>query len=105
MLDLKKIQKMSKDLQAGMENMKETLSGKIVDGAAGGGVVTVKVNGNQELVEIKIKPEAVDPSDIEMLEDLIMAAVNQAVLKSKDLQQESINQLTGGMKLPNLPFF
>ena len=105
MLDLKKIQKMSKDLQAGMETMKDTLAGKIVDGASGGGVVTVKVNGNQELVEIKIKPEAVDPSDIEMLQDLITAAVNQAVLKSKDLQQESINQLTGGMKLPNLPFF
>ena len=105
MLDLKKIQKMSKDLQSGMENMKETLAGKVVDGASGGGAITVKVNGNQELVEIKIKPEAVDPSDIEMLEDLIMAAVNQAVEKSKALQQESINQLTGGMKLPNLPFF
>ena len=105
MLDIKKIQKMSKDLQAGMEGMKEKLADKIVDGASGGGVVTVKVNGNQELVEIKIKPEAVDPSDIEMLEDLVRAAVNQAVEKSKELQQESINQLTGGMKLPNLPFF
>jgi DNA-binding YbaB/EbfC family protein len=105
MLDMKKIQKLSKDLQAGMENMKEEMAGKTVDGAAGGGVITVKVNGNQELVEIKIKPEAVDPSDIEMLEDLIIAAVNQAVVKSKDLQQERINQLTGGMKLPNLPFF
>ena len=105
MLDIKKIQKMSKDLQSGMENMKDELAQKFVDGASGGGVVTVKVNGNQELVEIKIKPEAVDPSDIEMLEDLITAAVNQAVAKSKDLQQESINQLTGGMKLPNLPFF
>lgn len=105
MLDIKKIQKMSKDLQAGMENMKEEMAVKVVDGASGGGVVTVKVNGNQELVEINIKPEAVDPSDIEMLQDLIVAAVNQAVGKSKELQQERINQLTGGMKLPNLPFF
>lgn len=105
MLDIKKIQKMSKDLQAGMETMKDQLADKIVEGAAGGGVVAVKVNGNQELVEIKIKPEAVDPSDIEMLQDLILAAVNQGITKSKDLQQESINQLTGGMKLPNLPFF
>jgi DNA-binding YbaB/EbfC family protein len=105
MLDIKKFQKMSKNLQAGMETMKTQLAGKTVDGASGGGVVTVKVNGNQELVEIQIKPEAVDPSDIEMLQDLILAAVNQAIERSKDLQQESINQLTGGMKLPNLPFF
>lgn len=105
MLDLKKFQKMSKDLQAGMENMKEKLADKTVEGAAGGGAVRVVVNGNQELVEIKIKPEAVDPDDVEMLEDLVRAAVNQAVEKSKEIQQESINQLTGGMKLPNLPFF
>lgn len=105
MLDLKKFQKMSRDLQSGMETMKEDLAKKTVDGAAGGGAVQVVVNGNQELVSIKIKPEAVDPEDVEMLEDLVVAAVNQAIEKSKEIQQESINQLTGGMKLPNLPFF
>lgn len=96
---------MSKNLQAGMETMKQDLAGKIVDGSSGGGAVRVRVNGNQELVSIIIKPEAVDPDDIEMLQDLVVAAVNQAVEKSKELQQDSINQLTGGMKLPNLPFF
>lgn len=96
---------MSKDLQAGMETMKEELATKTVEGAAGGGAVHVMVNGNQELVEITIKPEAVDPQDVEMLQDLIIAAVNQAVEKSKEIQQDRINQLTGGMKLPNLPFF
>ena len=105
MLDLKKFQKMSKDLQAGMETMKDELATKTVEGSAGGGAVHVTVNGNQELVEIKIKPEAVDPQDVEMLQDLIIAAVNQAVEKSKEIQQDRINQLTGGMKLPNLPFF
>jgi DNA-binding YbaB/EbfC family protein len=104
MLDLKKFQKMSKDLQAGMETMKDDLAKKTMDGQAGGGAVQVVVNGNQELVSIKISPEAMDPDDIEMLQDLIIAATNQAIVKSKDLQQESINALTGGMKLPNLPF-
>ena len=104
MLDLKKFQKMSKDLQAGMENMKEEMATKILDGSSGGGAVTVKVNGNQEIVEIVIKPEAVDPDDIEMLQDLVMAAANQPIEKSKEVQQNSINQLTGGMNIPNLPF-
>jgi len=105
MLDIKKIQKMSKNLQAGMENMKGELAQKTVDGAAGGGAVKVVVNGNQELVSITINPEAVDPNDIEMLQDLVLAAINQAIEKSKTLQQDSISQLTGGMKLPNMPFF
>jgi DNA-binding YbaB/EbfC family protein len=105
MLDLKKFQKLSKNLQSGMENMKENLEHQLVEGVAGGGAVTVVVNGNQQLVSIAIKPEAVDPDDIEMLQDLVLAAVNQGVAKSKELQQESINQLTGGMKIPNMPFF
>jgi len=105
MLDLKKFQKLSKDLQSGMEGMKETLEAKTVEGSSGGGAVTIVVNGNQQLVSIAIKPEAVDPDDIEMLQDLVLAAANKALAKSKELQQESINQLTGGMKIPNLPFF
>jgi DNA-binding YbaB/EbfC family protein len=105
MLDIKKFQKMSKDLQAGIETMKDDLADVQVEGAAGGGAVKVWVNGNQEMVKIEIKPEAVDPDDVEMLQDLVVAATNQAVTKSKDLQQERINQLTGGMKLPNMPFF
>ena len=77
MLDIKKFQKMSKDLESGMENMKDELAKKTVEGAAGGGAVKVVVNGNQELVSIEISPEAVDPDDIEMLQDLVRAAINQ----------------------------
>lgn len=102
--DLKKLQKMSKNLQAGMETMKQEMAGKTVEGASGGGVVKVVVNGNQELVSITISKDAVDPDDIEMLQDLVLAAVNQGIEKSKELQQEGINSLTGGIKLPNLPF-
>jgi nucleoid-associated protein EbfC len=105
MLDIKKIQKMSKDLQAGMETMKDELATVTTEGTSGGGAVKVTVNGNQELTKVEIRPEAVDPEDIEMLQDLVLAAANQAIEKSKAMQQERVNQLTGGMKLPNLPFF
>ncbi len=104
MLDLKKYQKISRDLQAGMDVMREDMAKQTVEGAAGGGAVKVVMNGNQEVVKIAIKPEAVDPSDVAMIEDLVMAAVNQAVEKSKQLQESSLSHLTGGMKLPNLPF-
>lgn len=105
MLDIKKLQKMSKDLQSGMETMKQEMAKKTVEGMSGGGVVRVVVTGNQELVSITISKDAVDPNDIEMLQDLVLAAVNQGLEKSKEMQQEGINQLTGGVKMPNLPFF
>lgn len=103
MLDLKKYQKMNKNLQAGMEMMQEELASQLVEGAAGGGALKVTCNGNQEITKVEIKPEAVDPDDIAMLEDLFKAAANIAIEKSKALQQEGINRLTGGLNLPNLP--
>lgn len=104
MLDMKKYQKMSKDLQSGMEMMKEDLAKQEIEGVAGGGALKVTVSGNQEILKVQIKPEAVDPNDIQMLEDLIIAATNQALEKAKELQQSSMSQMTGGLKLPNMPF-
>lgn len=104
MLDMKKYKKLSKDLQSGMESMQEELAKIEVEGAAGGGVLRIVANGNQEILKVEIKPEAVDPDDVEMLADLFRAAANQALEKSKEVQQEHINKLTGGMNLPNLPF-
>jgi nucleoid-associated protein EbfC len=104
MLDMKKYKKLSKDLQSGMESMQDELAKVEVEGVAGGGALRILVNGNQEILKVEIKPEAVDPDDIEMLSDLFRAAANQALEKSKNIQQERINQLTGGMNLPNLPF-
>ena len=103
MLDLKKYQKISKDLQAGMEQMQGELAQMSVEGTAGGGALKVVVNGNQEIKQVQISPEAVDPDDIQMLEDLFRAAANQAIEKSKEIQQESMSKITGG-KMPNLPF-
>ena len=103
-LDLKKYQRISKDIQSGIERLHEEMALKTIEGVSGGGALKVTVNCNQEILKVEIKPEAVDPDDIPMLEDLFRAAANQAIEKAKALQQHSLNQITGGMKIPNLPF-
>ncbi len=99
---MKQLQKM----QAKMEEIQNELEQTQVEGSAGGGMVKVIVNGKQDLLEIKIDPEVVDPEDIEMLQDLIVAAVNQARQKAQELQAEQMSALTGGLNIPgmNLPF-
>lgn len=102
MFDFRQIQKMQKDLQERMERTQGELKLKNVEAASGGGMVTAVVNGSQELVSLKIKPDAVDPSDLEMLEDLVVAAVNQALDKSRKLSEEEMGKVTGGFKIPGL---
>ena len=102
MFDLKQIQKMQKELSGRMERVQDELKTKTVEASAGGGIVTATANGNQELVAVKIKPEAIDEDDIEMLEDLVVAAVNLALEKAKELNQEEMQKVTGGLKLPGL---
>jgi len=104
MFDMKQIQKMQQELQQRMAKMDQELAQKTVEAASGGGVVKVTFNGKQELLSIKISPEAVDPDDIEMLEDLVLAAINAGLGKSKELGQNNMSQLTGGLNLPGLPF-
>ncbi|MEE9553121.1 MAG: YbaB/EbfC family nucleoid-associated protein [candidate division Zixibacteria bacterium] len=87
-----------------MEQMQEELADKTIEATAGGGMVKVVANGKQEILEIKIDPEVVNPDDIEMLEELILAAVNQAKEKASEMQMEGLSGLTGGMKIPGLPF-
>ena len=102
MFDFKQMQKMQKDLQEKMENMQNELAEKTVEASSGGGVVTVVANGNQDVVSIKIDKEAVDPDDIEMLEDLVLAAVNAAMGKSRALNQDLMGKITGGFKIPGM---
>ncbi|HDL02570.1 MAG TPA: YbaB/EbfC family nucleoid-associated protein [candidate division Zixibacteria bacterium] len=99
---MKQVQKM----QAQMEQIQAELEQTQVEGTAGGGMVTAIVNGKQDLLEIKIDPEVVDPEDVEMLQDLVVAAVNQARQKAQELQSERMSALTGGLNIPgmNLPF-
>jgi hypothetical protein len=97
---LKQVQKMQED----MARTQEELGKEIVEASAGGGMVTVKVSGALELVEIKIDPEAVDPEDVEMLQDMIMAAANEALRTAQDMVQKRLGGLTQGLNIPGLPF-
>lgn len=101
-MDVRQIQKMQKDLQERFARVQEELKNKTVDGTAGGGIVTATVNGNQEIVALSIKPDAVDPDDLEMLEDLVIAAVNSAIERSKELNQGEFSKVTGGLNIPGL---
>jgi len=93
-------------MQRKMEEMQKELSEKTVEGSAGGGMVVVTANGNQEIISIKIEKEVVNPEDVEMLEELVLSAVNQAKEKAAELQAQSMGALTGGLNIPglNLPF-
>jgi DNA-binding YbaB/EbfC family protein len=95
----KQVQKM----QQKMMELQEELESMSVEGTSGGGMVKVTATGKGEITRIKIDPEAVDPDDLEMLEDLILAAVNQAREKSTELQQEQMSKLTGGLNIPGMP--
>jgi nucleoid-associated protein EbfC len=87
-------------MQKKLAKIQEDLANEEVTGTAGGGVVTVVANGQQELRSVKISPEAIDPEDVEMLEDLVLAAANEALGKSRELAAQRMGSLTGGMKIP-----
>ena len=94
--------KQAQKMQEQMLKMQEELEEKTFDASSGGGVVSVKINGKKELIEINIKPEAVDPDDVEMLQDLIVAAVNEGLRKADESSQSEMSKLTGGMSIPGL---
>ena len=100
------IMRQAQKLQAQMAKLQEELGDKTVEGSAGGGMVVAVANGKQELVSIRIDREVIDPNDVEMLQDLIVAAVNQARQKAAELQASQMEELTGGLNIPglNLPF-
>ena len=89
-------------LQQQMAALQEEVAKKKVDATAGGGMVTVEANGKQELLSIKIDPEVINKDDAQMLEDLVLAACNEALRKSRELVQQELGKLTGGLKLPGL---
>jgi hypothetical protein len=98
--------KQVQQMQAKMEAMQAELEQAEVEASAGGGMVKVVVNGKADIKSLTIDPEAVDPDDVEMLQDLIIAALNQAKEKANELQQEQMSGITGGLNIPglNLPF-
>ncbi len=95
---MKQMQKMQKK----MMQLQEQIADRRVEGTAGGGMVTAVVDGKLNVVEIKIDPAVVDPEDVEMLEDLVLAAVNQGQQKAQEMVNQEMGQLTGGLNLPGM---
>ena len=102
MKGLGKMMKQAQQLQAKMAKLQEEMSEKTVETSSGGGMVKVVANGKQQLVSIQIEQEVVDPDDVEMLQDLILAAVNDALTKAQDMVSGEMSKLTGGLNIPGL---
>ncbi|HHW44637.1 YbaB/EbfC family nucleoid-associated protein [Desulfofundulus thermobenzoicus] len=100
--NMNKMMKQVQKMQAEMMRMQEELGNRTVEATAGGGVVRAVANGKQELVSLEIKPEAVDPEDVEMLQDLILTAVNSALDQSREMVAAEMGKLTGGLNIPGL---
>lgn len=100
--NMNKMMKQVQKMQADMAKMQEEMVNKTVETTSGGGMVKVVANGKQELMSIEINPEAVDPEDVEMLQDMILAAVNEALRQSQEMVAQEMSKITGGMKIPGL---
>jgi DNA-binding YbaB/EbfC family protein len=96
------IMKQAQQMQAKIARVQQELENKEVEATAGGGMVTARVNGRQELLGLKIEKAVVDPEDVEMLQDLVLAAVNQAIKQSQELIKQEMGKVTGGMNIPGL---
>ncbi len=94
--------KQIQQMQQRLAKVQQDLANETVDVTAGGGVITVVITGDQQIKSIKIDPEAVDPSDVAMLEDLIVAAVNEAINKSQDLASRRMASITGNLRIPGM---
>ncbi len=99
---MNKFIRQAQELQAKMAKAQQELSNLTLEASSGGGAVKVTINGQQEIQSIKISPEVIDPNDVEMLEDLILAAVREATTKSQEAASERLGGLTGGLKIPGL---
>ncbi len=102
MNNMNQMMKQVKKMQEQMMKAQEALETKTVEGTAGGGVVSVTVNGHKKVLNVVIKPEAVDPDDVEMLQDLVLTAINDALAQVDDLANKDMGKFTGGMKIPGL---
>ena len=101
--DFGAILKQAQQMQADMLKAQENLKNESVEATVGGGMVSVKMSGDLQLQEVKISPEAVDPDDVDMLQDLVLAAVNEAIRSAQELAASKMNQVTGGLGDLGLP--
>ncbi len=98
----RQLQQMAQQMQKQVQKIQEELANEAIEGSAGGGAITVTMNGHRELQAIKIDPEVIDPDDIEMLQDLLMAAFNDASKRAQEMAEQRMGPLMGGMK--GMPF-
>jgi DNA-binding YbaB/EbfC family protein len=96
------ILKQAQQMHAKISQLQEEMAGKSVEAASGGGMVKIVMNGRQEILSVQIDPEVVNREEIEMLQDLIAAAVNEAIRKSQEMMQEEMKKITGGLSIPGL---
>jgi DNA-binding YbaB/EbfC family protein len=99
------IMKQAQKIQSEIARVQQELSRKTVEASSGGGMVTVVANGKQEIISVKIEPEVVTSGDIEMIQDLVLAAVNEALKKSQEMIAEEMRKITGGLNIPGLGSF
>ena len=99
---LGQMMKQAQKMQAKIMKIQEEMAERSVEASSGGGMVTVTANGKQEILSIRIEPEVVDPEDVEMLQDLVAAAVNEALKKAQEMVAEEMAKVTGGMQLPGM---
>jgi DNA-binding YbaB/EbfC family protein len=97
---LNNLMKQAQQMQERVKKLQEEAANKTVEASSGGGMVTVTANGRQEVLSIKIDPSVIDPKDIEMLQDLVAAAVNEALRKSQELMKDEMSRLASGMGIP-----
>ncbi len=101
-MNIMSMMKQAQKLQAKMAEMQAEMGNRTVSAQAGGGMVEATVNGRQELLSLRIDPEVASPDDVEMLQDLILAAVNEALNRSREMMAQEMSKLTGGMQIPGL---
>jgi DNA-binding YbaB/EbfC family protein len=102
MKDIGKFMKQAQQLQEKMARLQEELASKTVEASAGGGMVVATVNGKFELVALRIEKDAVNPEDVEMLQDLVVAAVNEGIRRAQEMVSGEMSKLTGGLRIPGL---
>ncbi len=101
-MNMQQIMRQAQKMQKKMEEAQAEAAAQVVEASAGGGMVSVKVNGKQELLEVVIEKDVVNPDDVEMLQDLIVAAVNEGMKKAQQLMQDKLQGITGGLNIPGM---
>lgn len=101
-MNMQQIMRQAQKMQKKMEEAQAEAAAQVVEASAGGGMVSVRVNGRQELLEVVIEKDVVNPDDVEMLQDLIVAAVNEGMKKAQQLMQDKLQGITGGLNIPGM---